>query len=110
MGSIKESDVTGQSPYVIFSAHKILKNKKLGNVSSLGFGALVSPKRRSCKSTGNKHPGYIPALNTRPYRLKLPEALRDRCLGADVEIALAIIQGPSAEMSRSIVKRSEGVA
>ncbi|KAK1278586.1 hypothetical protein QJS04_geneDACA015792 [Acorus gramineus] len=44
----------------------------------------------------------------RPYRLKLPEVLRDRCLGAAMEVALATIQGPSAEMSRSIVKRSRG--
>lgn len=44
----------------------------------------------------------------RPYKLNLPEASRDRCLGTAVEVALAIIQGPSAEMSRGIVKRSGG--
>ncbi|XP_047334224.1 protein transport protein SEC23 [Impatiens glandulifera] len=33
----------GESPYVLFSAHKVLKLKKLRNVPSLGFGALVSP-------------------------------------------------------------------
>ncbi|KAF6172250.1 hypothetical protein GIB67_024872 [Kingdonia uniflora] len=44
----------------------------------------------------------------RPYRLNYPEASRDRCLGAAVELALALIQGPSAEMSRGVVKRSGG--
>ncbi|MQL71848.1 hypothetical protein Taro_004159 [Colocasia esculenta] len=44
----------------------------------------------------------------RPYRLKLPEASRDRCLGTAVEVALAIIQGPSAEMSRGIIRRPGG--
>ncbi|KAG8387231.1 hypothetical protein BUALT_Bualt03G0231700 [Buddleja alternifolia] len=34
-----------ESPYVLFSAHKVLKQKKLANVPSLGFGALVSPGR-----------------------------------------------------------------
>ncbi|KAK1281092.1 hypothetical protein QJS04_geneDACA004692 [Acorus gramineus] len=280
LDSLEESNLSEQSPYVFFSAHKILKHKKLGNASSLGFGALVSPGReiaqgpqtvyRSphrcqncgaysnlyckillesgqwqcmiCKKlngsegeyiassrdvlqhctelsfsaidyiqTGNSRPGYIPAPDTRrtspvflvidecldeahlqhlqgslhafvdslppstrigiisygrtvsvydfsetstasadvlpgdksptqeslkaliygtgiylspihvclpvahtifsslrPYKLKLPEASRDRCLGTAVEVALAIIQGPSAEMSRSIIKRSGG--
>lgn len=44
----------------------------------------------------------------RPYKLNLPEASRDRCLGVAVEVALAIIQGPSAEMSRGVVKRPGG--
>ncbi|KAB1200432.1 Protein transport protein SEC23 [Morella rubra] len=44
----------------------------------------------------------------RPYKLNLPEASRDRCLGTAVEVAVAIIQGPSAEMSRGVVKRSGG--
>nr|DAD32941.1 TPA_asm: hypothetical protein HUJ06_011792 [Nelumbo nucifera] len=44
----------------------------------------------------------------RPYKLNLPEASRDRCLGTAVEIALGIIQGPSAETSRGVVKRSGG--
>lgn len=34
----------------------------------------------------------------RLYKLNIPEASRDRCLGTAVEVALAIIQGPSAEM------------
>jgi hypothetical protein len=41
-----------------------------------------------------------------PYKLNNPEASRDRSLGAAVEVALAIIQGPSAE--RGVVKRSGG--
>lgn len=44
----------------------------------------------------------------RPYRLNLPEAARDRCLGSAVEVAVAIIQGPSADMSRGIIKRPGG--
>ncbi|XP_059437908.1 protein transport protein SEC23 A-like [Corylus avellana] len=44
----------------------------------------------------------------RPYKLNFPEASRDRCLGTAVEVALAIVQGPSAELSRGVVKRSGG--
>ncbi|KAL7082106.1 hypothetical protein ACP275_14G080000 [Erythranthe tilingii] len=44
----------------------------------------------------------------REYKLKLPEVSRDRCLGVAVEFALAIIQGPSAEISRGVVKRPGG--
>lgn len=43
-----------------------------------------------------------------PYKLSIAEASRDRCLGTAVEVALAIIQGPSAEMSRGVVKRTGG--
>ncbi|KAK8688321.1 hypothetical protein V6N13_087091 [Hibiscus sabdariffa] len=41
----------------------------------------------------------------RPYKLNVPEASRDRYLGTAVEVALAIIQGPSADFSRGVVKR-----
>ncbi|KAJ7977743.1 Protein transport protein SEC23 [Quillaja saponaria] len=44
----------------------------------------------------------------RPYKLNIPEASRERCLGTAVEVALAIIQGPTAELSRGVVKRSGG--
>ncbi|KAM5558493.1 protein transport protein SEC23 A [Rosa sericea] len=44
----------------------------------------------------------------RPYKLNIPEASRDRCLGTAVEVALAIIQGPSADISRGVIKRSGG--
>uniref|UniRef100_A0A803NQ11 Protein transport protein SEC23 n=1 Tax=Cannabis sativa TaxID=3483 RepID=A0A803NQ11_CANSA len=44
----------------------------------------------------------------RPYKLNVAEASRDRCLGTAVEVALAIIQGPSAEISRGVIKRSGG--
>ncbi|CAH9069568.1 unnamed protein product [Cuscuta epithymum] len=45
----------------------------------------------------------------RPYNLNnTPEASRDRCLGTAVKVALAILQGPSAEMSRGVVKRPGG--
>ncbi|PSR94690.1 Protein transport protein like [Actinidia chinensis var. chinensis] len=43
-----------------------------------------------------------------PYKLNTSEASRDRCLGTAVEVALAIIQGPSAEMARGVVKRIRG--
>ncbi|KAK2995412.1 hypothetical protein RJ640_029044 [Escallonia rubra] len=43
-----------------------------------------------------------------PYKLNFTEVSRNRCLGSAVEVALAIIQGPSAEMSRGVVKRSGG--
>ncbi|KAI3732225.1 hypothetical protein L1987_63424 [Smallanthus sonchifolius] len=43
----------------------------------------------------------VPSIfsSLRPYNLKILEASRDRCMGAALEVALAIIQGPSAEMS-----------
>lgn len=44
----------------------------------------------------------------RPYKLNLPEASRDRCMGAAIEVALAIIQGPSAELSQGVVKKPGG--
>ena len=44
----------------------------------------------------------------RPYKLNIPEASRDRCLGTAVDVALAIIQGPSADLSRGVVKRGGG--
>ncbi|XP_026435061.1 protein transport protein SEC23-1-like [Papaver somniferum] len=279
-GIEEEFTHVGESPYVLFSAHKVLKHKKQANVPSLGFGALVSPGRgissgpqvvqrdphrcqncgayanMYCKiligsgqwqcvicgklngsegeyiapskedlrnwpelssplvdfvQTGNKRPGYVPVSDSRmsapifllidecldeahlqhlqsslhafvdslpqssrigilsygrtvsiydfsegsmasadvlpgekspsqeslksliygtgiylssihaslpvahtifssmrPYKLKLAEASRDRCLGTAVEVALALIQGPAAEVSRGIVKRSGG--
>ncbi|KAJ8898751.1 hypothetical protein K2173_004996 [Erythroxylum novogranatense] len=41
---IEESTVEG-SPCVLFSAHKVLKQRKLSNIPSLGFRALFSPGR-----------------------------------------------------------------
>uniref|UniRef100_A0A1D1YAJ9 Protein transport protein SEC23 n=1 Tax=Anthurium amnicola TaxID=1678845 RepID=A0A1D1YAJ9_9ARAE len=67
-----------------------------------GTGIYLSPVRAS-----------LPVAHTifsslRPYRQKLPEASRDRCLGTALEVALAIIQGPSAELSHGIIKRPGG--
>ncbi|XP_072975148.1 protein transport protein SEC23 A [Typha angustifolia] len=67
-----------------------------------GTGVYLSPLHAS-----------LPVAHTifsslRPYKLSLPEVSRDRCLGAAVEVALAIIQGPSADISRGIIKRSGG--
>lgn len=278
--STQESLLVGESQYVLFSAHKVLKQKKLANVPSLGFGALVSPGReispgpqiiqrdphrcQNCGAyanlycnillvsgqwqcvicrklngsegeyiapskealrvlpelsspvidfvqTGNNRPGFIPVSDSRmtapivlvidecldeahlqhlqsslhafidslppttrigiilfgrtisvydfseesgasadvlpgnksptqealkallygngiylspmhaslpvahtifsslrSYKMNVPEASRDRCLGVAVEVALAMIQGPSAEISRGVVKRSGG--
>ncbi|KAJ7563485.1 hypothetical protein O6H91_03G112300 [Diphasiastrum complanatum] len=44
----------------------------------------------------------------RPYRGKLPEFARERCLGTAIDVALALIQGPSTDLPRSMVKRSGG--
>ncbi|GFZ13673.1 Sec23/Sec24 protein transport family protein [Actinidia rufa] len=41
----EQSVSLAESPYVLFSAHTILKQKKLANIPSLGFGVLVSPGR-----------------------------------------------------------------
>ncbi|KAG9148944.1 hypothetical protein Leryth_023764 [Lithospermum erythrorhizon] len=67
-----------------------------------GSGIYLSPVHAS-----------LPVAHTifsslRPYTQKVPEASRDRCVGTAVEVALAIIQGPSAEMSRGVVKRPGG--
>ncbi|KAK8954523.1 hypothetical protein KSP39_PZI002816 [Platanthera zijinensis] len=67
-----------------------------------GTGIYLSPLHAS-----------LPVAHTifsslRPYRLNLPEAYRDRCLAAAVEVAISIIQGPSADMSRGIIKRPGG--
>lgn len=67
-----------------------------------GTGIYLSPVHAS-----------LPVAHTifsslRPYKLNIAEASRDRCLGTAVEVALAIIQGPSAEMSRGVVKRTGG--
>ncbi|KAL5227369.1 hypothetical protein ABZP36_015634 [Zizania latifolia] len=67
-----------------------------------GTGVYLSPIHAS-----------LPVAHTifsslRPYRLSVPEVSRDRCLGAAVEVALGIIQGPSVELSRGIIKRAGG--
>ncbi|CAL9095135.1 unnamed protein product [Musa acuminata var. zebrina] len=67
-----------------------------------GTGIYLSPVHAS-----------LPVVHTifsslRPYKLNLPEASRDRCLGTAVEVALAIIRGPSADRTRGIIKRSGG--
>ncbi|CAK7348537.1 unnamed protein product [Dovyalis caffra] len=41
----EDSTSIEESSCVLFSAHKVLKQKKLANVPSLGFGALFSPGR-----------------------------------------------------------------
>uniref|UniRef100_A0A6N2MZF5 Proline-tRNA ligase class II C-terminal domain-containing protein n=1 Tax=Salix viminalis TaxID=40686 RepID=A0A6N2MZF5_SALVM len=67
-----------------------------------GTGVYLSPMHAS------KEVAHKIFSSLRPYKLNIAEALRDRCLGTAVEVALAIIQGPSAEMSRGVVKRAGG--
>lgn len=85
----------------------VLPGHKSPSVESLksliyGTGVYLSPMHAS-----------LPVAHTifssfRPQKNDIPEVSRDRCLGTAVEAALAIIQGPSAEMSRGVVKRSGG--
>ncbi|XP_027366453.1 protein transport protein SEC23 [Abrus precatorius] len=85
----------------------VLPGDKPQNLESLkgliyGTGLYLAPMHAS-----------LPVAHTifsslRPYKMKIPEASRDRCLGTAVEVALAIIQGPSADLSRGVVKRSGG--
>ncbi|XP_057995882.1 protein transport protein SEC23 A isoform X2 [Hevea brasiliensis] len=67
-----------------------------------GTGVYLSPMHAS------KEVAHQIFSSLRPYKLKIAEASRDRCLGTAVEVALGIIQGPSAEMSRGVVKRAGG--
>lgn len=67
-----------------------------------GSGVYLSPMHASEKVA---HEIFS---SLRPYKLNISEASRDRSLGAAVEVALAMIQGPSAEMSRGVVKRAGG--
>eukprot|EP00257_Ricinus_communis_P014674 XP_015572408.1 protein transport protein SEC23 [Ricinus communis] len=67
-----------------------------------GTGVYLSPMHAS------KEVAHQIFSSLRPYKLNIAETSRDRCLGTAVEVALAIIQGPSAEMSRSVVKRAGG--
>ncbi|KAG8653351.1 protein transport protein SEC23 [Manihot esculenta] len=67
-----------------------------------GTGVYLSPMHAS------KEVAHQIFSSLTPYKLNIAEASRDRCLGTAVEVALGIIQGPSAEMSRGIVKRAGG--
>ncbi|CAL9782278.1 unnamed protein product [Musa acuminata subsp. burmannicoides] len=67
-----------------------------------GTGVYLSPIHASLPVM------HIIFSSLMPYKLKLPEASRDRCLGTAVEVAVAIIRGPSAEVSRGVIKRSGG--
>uniref|UniRef100_A0A7N0UWI4 Protein transport protein SEC23 n=2 Tax=Kalanchoe fedtschenkoi TaxID=63787 RepID=A0A7N0UWI4_KALFE len=67
-----------------------------------GLGIYLSPIREA-----------LPVVNSiisslRPYKLDIREPSRDRCLGAAVEVAMAIIRGPSAEITGGVVKRVGG--
>ncbi|KAJ4826866.1 hypothetical protein Tsubulata_043796 [Turnera subulata] len=110
----EDSTPVEESAGVLFSAHKILlgsgqwqcvicRNLNGSEVSVYDFSeesmasADVLPGDQSPSQESLKALLYDTA-----------EASRDRCLGAAVEVALAIIQGPSAEMSHGVVKRPGG--
>ncbi|PKI35582.1 protein transport protein SEC23-1 [Punica granatum] len=85
----------------------VLPGDKSPNQESLkqliyGTGVYLSPVHASLPVA------HAIFSSIRPYQLNVPEASRDRCLGAAVEVALAIIKGPSGEMSSGIVKKSRG--
>ncbi|XP_065859884.1 protein transport protein SEC23 A [Euphorbia lathyris] len=67
-----------------------------------GTGVYLSPMHAS------KEVAHQIFSSLRPFKLNIAEASRDRCLGTAVEVALSIVQGPSAEMSRGVVKRAGG--
>ncbi|KAG8475247.1 hypothetical protein CXB51_032127 [Gossypium anomalum] len=67
-----------------------------------GTGIYLSPMHAS------KQVAHLIFSSLRPYKLNVPEVSRDRCLGTAVEVAMAIIQGPSVDMSRGVVKRPGG--
>lgn len=67
-----------------------------------GTGVYLAPLHATL------HVAHTIFSSLRPYQLNIPEVSRDRCLGTAVEAALAIIQGPSAELSRGVVKRAGG--
>ncbi|XP_044493429.1 protein transport protein SEC23-like [Mangifera indica] len=67
-----------------------------------GAGVYLSPMHAS------KQVAHDIFSSLRPYKLSIPEASRDRCLGTAVEVALSVIEGPTAEMSRGVVKRAGG--
>lgn len=67
-----------------------------------GTGVYLSPMHASLAVAHTIFSSF------RPYKNNFPEIARDRCLGAAVEVALAIIQGPSADLSRGVVKRPGG--
>ncbi|CAL0302359.1 unnamed protein product [Lupinus luteus] len=89
------------------SSADVLPGDKSPNEESLkaliyGTGIYLSPMHASLPVA------HAIFSSLRAYKMNTPEASRDRCLGTAVEVALAIIQGPSADLSRGIVKRSGG--
>ena len=79
-----------------------LPNHELQKTLLYGTGVYLAPLH-VCLSVAHS---IVSSL--RPYKGSLSEASRDRCMGTAVEVALSLIQGPSVEMPRSMVKRSGG--
>lgn len=79
-----------------------LPNQELQKTLLYGTGVYLAPLH-VCLSVA-----HAVVSSLRPYRGDLAEVARQRCMGTAVEIALSLIQGPSIEMPRSMVKRSGG--
>lgn len=74
-------------------------NRELLKMFFYGTGVYSAPVH-VCVSVA-----HIIVSSLRPYKGDLPEYERERCLGTAVEVALAIIQGPSAELPRSTTRK-----
>ncbi|MCO5586110.1 hypothetical protein L7F22_040049 [Adiantum nelumboides] len=79
-----------------------LPNQELQKTLLYGTGVYLAPLH-VCIAAAHS---IVSSL--RPYRGDLVEEARYRCMGTAVDIALSLIQGPSVEMPRSMVKKSGG--
>lgn len=79
-----------------------LPNQELQKTLLYGTGVYLAPLH-VCLPVAH---AIVSSL--RPYKGDLAEVARHRCMGTAVEIVLSLIQGPSIEMPRSMVKRSGG--
>lgn len=80
----------------------VLPNQELQKTLLYGTGVYLAPLH-VCLSVAH---AIVSSL--RPYKGGLAEVARHRCMGTAVEVALSLIQGPSIEMPRSMVKKSGG--
>ncbi|XVE99699.1 hypothetical protein REPUB_Repub03eG0222900 [Reevesia pubescens] len=65
-----------------------------------GTGIYLSPMHAS------KEVAHLIFSSLKPYKLNVPEASRDRCLGTAVEVVLAIIQGLSCLFTSLVLAES----
>ncbi|KAI5061767.1 hypothetical protein GOP47_0024272 [Adiantum capillus-veneris] len=99
--SLYDFSQTGVAAADVFPGNS-LPNKELQKTLLYGTGVYLAPLH-VCISVAHS---IVSSL--RPYRGDLVEDARYRCMGTAVEIALSLIQGPSMEMPRSMVKKSGG--